>query len=150
MHFYQKQYGTKRLQLNDLRPSNLSLVRYSQYMGPKYCHTSDDFALADADEMRTNKQQIVSVSSALNRLTDPEMKAFFTVRRRSFSSILSNARPTSISSYRITTKKSQILGTGSCRLTLAGVNSVVYGNAKRLHCARHNDVILCIQVSKFF
>jgi len=56
------------------------------------------------------------------------MKAFFTVRRRSFNSILSNVRPTSISPYRITTKKSQILGTGSCRPTLAGVNSVVYGN----------------------
>jgi len=29
---------------------------------------------------------------------------------------------------------------------------VVYGNAKRLqclHCARHNDVTFCIQVSKF-
>jgi len=72
--------------------------------------------------------QILSISSALNRLNDPEMKAFFTVRRRSFNSILSNARPTSISSYRITTKKSQILGTGSCTLALAGVNCVVYGS----------------------
>jgi len=32
--------------------------------------------------------------------------------------------------------------------TLAGVSFVVYGNAK-LHCARHNDVTLSIQVSKF-
>ena len=132
-----------------MRPINFCLVRYSQYRGPKYCHTSNDFALADADEVGTNKPQIVSISPALNRLNDSEMKAFFTVCRRSFNSILSNARPTSISPYRrpITTKKIIILGTGRCILTLAGVNSVVYdtvvyGNVKR-------DVTVCIQVSKF-